>query len=114
MNVPSSSDYIEYLLDQLQLIGPVVSKPMFGSHGFFLDGLMFAIVIDDVLYLKVDDQSQKEFVALGLAPFRYPRGEKQISLGYYQAPDEVIDDGDALREWANRAFLAALQKRSIR
>ncbi len=32
--------------------GPVAVKRMFGGAGIYRDGLMFALVADDVLYLK--------------------------------------------------------------
>ncbi len=110
--MPSTPDFVEFLLDQLRLVGPVERRRMFGGHGYFLEGLMFAIVFDNVLYLKVDAPLRAEFEAMGLAPFSYSRGERQINLSYYQAPEEAMDDPEALRYWANRAFGAALYGRA--
>lgn len=100
-------EFIAFLLDPLQLMGPVVARRMFGGAGLFLDDLMFGLVSDRVLYLKVDSVSQPDFEALGLPPFQYPRAGKMINLSYHQAPEQCIDDSDALVDWANRAYAAA-------
>lgn len=105
-----STDIAHYL-DVLGVLGPVRARRMFGGHGLFLDGLMFALVLDDQLYLKADAHSQPEFLALGLAPFVYQRRGKPVSLSYWQAPDEVMDDPDAARHWGRLAFEAALRNR---
>ncbi|MDE2585460.1 MAG: TfoX/Sxy family protein, partial [Betaproteobacteria bacterium] len=61
-----SREYLDYLLESLAPLGRVVAKRMFGGTGLFLDGLMFAIVIDDQLWLKADDRNRAEFTALDL------------------------------------------------
>jgi DNA transformation protein len=47
-------EFVSYVVDMMQTIGPVYSKRMFGGHGIFLEGLMFALIADSVLYLKAD------------------------------------------------------------
>ncbi|MBD2858186.1 TfoX/Sxy family protein [Spongiibacter sp. KMU-158] len=84
---------------------------MFGGYGLFLDGLMFALVIEDTLYLKADEHSRVDFEDRDLPPFTYGRQGKQIALSYFQAPEEALDDSQMLADWANRAFAAALQAR---
>jgi len=49
-------EFVSYIVDLMQSMGPVYSKGMFGGHGIFLDGLMFGLVADNVLYLKTDKQ----------------------------------------------------------
>ena len=100
-------EFIAFLLDPLQLMGPVVARRMFGGAGLFLDGVMFALVSDRVLYFKVDASSVLDFEALGLPAFQYPRAGKMINLSYHQAPEQCLDDRDALVDWANRAYAAA-------
>jgi len=41
-------EFIEYLLEQMQDVGPVNARAMFGGHGIYHDGIMFALVTDDV------------------------------------------------------------------
>ena len=38
----------------MQTVRPVTAKAMFGEYGIFVDGLMFALIADSVIYLKID------------------------------------------------------------
>ena len=40
---------------------------MFGGAGVYADGVMFAIVVDDVFYLKADETSQRTFEGEGMS-----------------------------------------------
>lgn len=107
--MPSDSVFTHYLVEQLQWVGPVKCRRMFGGYGVFLEGLMFGLVFENTLYLKVDTASRQDFDALGLPPFTYARGGREIALSYYQTPDEALDDTEMLLVWANRAYAAAMR-----
>ena len=83
---------------------------MFGGAGIFRDGLMFALISgNDVLHLKVDAHSRPDFEAEGKGPFTYRRaGKPQALKTYYEAPERLLEDPEALAAWARRAFEAAL------
>ncbi|WP_432698688.1 TfoX/Sxy family protein [Marinobacterium sp. YM272] len=104
-----ASGFVNWVVDQLQLVGPVVARRMFGGYGLFIDGLMFAIVFDDLLYLKADAQSREAFIERGLGPFTYLRRGKPCSLSYYQVPDEVLESVELMRQWGNQAYGVALR-----
>ena len=65
---------------------------MFGGHGVYHEGLMFALVVDDVLYLKADAELAEQFEAKGLKRFQYVKRGKPMSMSYYQAPEGIYDD----------------------
>jgi len=96
--------FIELLRELLADIGPLGVRRMFGGTGLFADGLMFGIVIDDVLYLKADDATRGDFEAEGLAPFSYQRNGRAVDLSYWQIPERLLDDADEMRLWARRAM----------
>ena len=54
-------EFAAYIIDLMQAIGPVYSKRMFGGFGVFLDGMMFGLITDNILYLKADGENRKEF-----------------------------------------------------
>ena len=105
------SSFVDHLLGLLVDFAPVRAKRMFGGHGLFIDELMIAIVIDDVLYLKVDAGNRERFIERGLSPFEYHAKGKRVSLSYYRAPEEVLDESEVAIEWARSAFEAALRSR---
>ena len=104
----NSNEFLTYILELLAPLGQPVGRPMFGGHGIFNHGLMFAIVIDQQLYFKTDSNNIVEYVSRGLPPFVYQRRGKNVSLNYYQAPDEILDDSETLLPWAQHAYQAAL------
>ena len=103
------NEYVSYITDLMQTIGPVTAKRMFGGHGIFLEGLMFGIVVDDVLYFKADRDTKNLYSKRGLEAFKYCKQGKEITLSYYQAPEEVFDNIDDMKFWANMAYDTAVR-----
>ena len=104
---PEEKEFISYVVDLMQSIGPVSAKAMFGGYGIFLKGLMFGLVADSVLYLKADKETENEFSARELAAFTYHKKGKEFRMSYYQAPEEALEDGEEMNYWANKAYGAA-------
>ncbi len=102
------SEYVAFLLDVLQVIGPVTAKRMFGGYGIFLHGLMFALVVDDILYLKTNADTITDFTSRGLLPFSYQKQGKTQHINYYQCPEDALDDEEVMQVWANKAYHCAL------
>ncbi len=86
------------------------ARRMFGGHGMFLDGLMFALVAGDTLYLKVDDGNRDGYVAAGLQPFR-PFEDRPTTMSYFPVPEAVFEDQEGFDVWAREAYAAALRGR---
>lgn len=104
-------EYVSHVLDLLQDFGTVTAKPMFGGHGIYRDGIIFAIVVRGTLYFKADDTNRSRFIEKGLDCFTYIRKGKACSMSYYLAPDEVFEDSEELCGWAREAYAAALRAR---
>ncbi len=111
--MPVNEEYLDYVLDQLECIGEVTAKGMFGGVGLYHDGLFFGLIASGVLYFKVDDENRPEYEAAGAKPFQ-PYGEESYSMGYYEVPVDVLEDVDLLRTWATGAVSAAARKASSR
>lgn len=105
----NSNAYIAYLQDSLRGWADVSARRMFGGHGLFRAGLMFAIVVDDQLYLKADDQTAATFTEQGLERFSYMKKDRVCYINYYMAPESCLDDAEALQCWASSAYGAALR-----
>lgn len=89
---------------------------MFSGAGIFADGLMFGLIVRDVIYLKADETSIPDFEREGSAPFTYTRGRKigrptQHALPYWRLPERLYDDPDELAVWARQALAAAERKK---
>lgn len=98
--------FVDHVADLLAPLGATVRR-MFGGHGLFLDGLMFALVADDRLYFKADDENRALFEDAGSEPFTYLRRGKPASLSYFSAPDDALEDREVLLHWAGHGIAAA-------
>jgi len=105
----TEKEFALYIVELMQSIGPVHHKRMFGGYGVFLEGLMFGIIADNTLYLKADKETENEFKDKGLEPFTYEKKGKPVSLSYFQAPEETLEDYDEMNIWANKAYATALR-----
>ena len=105
----SEKEFSVYVIELMQSLGSVSAKAMFGGYGIFLNGLMFGLIADSVLYLKIDQETEDDFKSKGLEPFTYSKKGKEFKMSYYQAPEEVLEDSDEMHHWAAIAYNAALR-----
>jgi DNA transformation protein len=83
---------------------------MFGGVGIYAGELFFALIADDILYLKADEQTRAEFERRGLEPFR-PYGESGEVMHYYRVSEDILEDAEELRSWAGQAVEVARRAR---
>lgn len=110
----ASPEFCSHLVDLLSSLGTVSVRRMFGGAGLYHGGAMFALVFEDTLYLKVDDRNRPDFAAAGMAPFTYDTDSGQISMSYFEAPPEAMEDAELMRAWAQKSVAAALAAKSAR
>jgi len=106
----------DFIRDLFAPFGPVTVRRMFSGAGIFADGLMFGLIVRDVIYLKADETNRTDFEREGCAPFTYTRGRKsgrpsEHALPYWRLPERLYDDPDELAVWARRAFALAERKK---
>jgi DNA transformation protein len=95
--------FTAHLVDLFSPLGNIRARPMFGGTSLYCDGLIFGMTVNDVCYLKVDDENRPRFEALDLGPFTYEAHGKTMAMGYYQAPDSILDDPEEALDWAREA-----------
>ncbi len=78
---------------------------MFGGHCLYCDGTVFALIANNILYLKADRINRPEFEEHGMKPF-VPPGHPKLSMNYHTAPPETFEDSDAMKRWAGGAVEA--------
>ena len=101
---------IDWVEECLEPLGSLSKRAMMGGATLYLDGTVFAIVALDALWFKADATSDSIWDEAGCERFTYDFGNgKTGSMNYRRAPDDVHDDGDAMREWAGRAVEAGLR-----
>lgn len=48
----SNADFVQYIADQCDGAGEIVTKKMFGDYGIYCNGKIFGLICDDRFYLK--------------------------------------------------------------
>jgi DNA transformation protein and related proteins len=106
-----SDGFVAFVLEQLEAVDAITSKRMFGGVGVYAGDLFFALLDNDVLYLKVDDSNRADFEAAGAGPFR-PYGSGGGVMQYYEVPVAVLEDADELGGWAAKSIAVARAKKT--
>jgi DNA transformation protein and related proteins len=106
----------DFIVELFAPFGLVTVRRLFGGAGLFCEGLMFGLVFDGAIYLKVDDASIPHFEREGSVPFVYTRAKSRgrvgrHSLSYWRLPERLYDDPEELASWAQRAFAVARQRK---
>ena len=106
----------EFIRELFASFRPVTMKRLFGGAGLYAGELMFGLVFDGAIFLKVDDTSIPDFEREGSRPFVYTRAKSpgrvgRHSLSYWRLPERLYDDPDELAVWAERAFAIAERKK---
>ena len=96
-----TTDFRDFALEQLRRATPaaITHRAMFGGVGVYADGLFFALMADDLLYFKVDDETRPSFEARGMGPFLPYDDPARPMRGYWQLPGEILEDPAELERW---------------
>ena len=106
-----SPSFKTFVLDQLaRRIPSIRARSMFGGVGIYAADLFFALIAEDTLYFKVDESNRPDFEARNMGPFR-PFGDDGEVMQYYCVPEDLLDDPEALWEWAGKAIAVARRAR---
>ena len=90
---------------------------MFGGAGVYYRDVMFALISNETLYLKVDALNQEMFEAAGAERFHYKpqsgkNAGKAIAMSYWELPEELLDDPEALLDWSRASLDAAFRAKA--
>ena len=90
--------------DVLRRLDGVTARAMFGGHGLYLEGVIFGILADEVVYFKADESSRGQYEKLGSKPFSYEAARgKRVSMSYWEVPSKILEDADLVAEWARQS-----------
>jgi DNA transformation protein and related proteins len=104
------AQFVAHIVECLRGLGAVEPRRMFGGWGLYHQGVFFALVIRDTLYLKTDEQNRADFDARGLEAFSFQKRGETIVTAYRMAPEEALEDAGVMTKWARGAYAAALRK----
>lgn len=103
-------EFAQFVTELFSNLGRVSTRRMFGGRGVYCDGLMFALIHDEVVYLKADEVSRPRYEAAGCTPLVVPMRGKLVAMSYWRAPDDAMESPALAAPWARLAFESALRR----
>jgi len=107
-----------YLRDLFAGVGALTIRRMFGGAGVYVDGVMFAAIMDGALHIKTDETLAAELKQLGSRPFiftasRGPNAGRPVEMSYWRLPETAFDDPEDATSWGRRALAVARKKAKL-
>lgn len=89
-----------------QVVEPeVICKFMFGGPCLYLNSKIFAIIDQDKLWLRKNQNNQDQFARLGLEQYIYTSKNNSTSMKmrYFAVPLEILENLEQFKIWLNTA-----------
>jgi DNA transformation protein len=112
--MPVSDGFRDFVVEQLeQCARDIRAKRMFGAVGIYAGESFFAVIDNDRLYFKVDDQTRPTYEAAGMGPAPLGTDDGRVVTGYYEVPPGALEAPEELRHWMREA-VAVAQRAAVR
>jgi DNA transformation protein len=101
---------LTWVQEALEPLGTVTMRKMMGGATLYLDGIVFAILDEDELWFKADEESNAAWDEAGCARFTVTFKDGRVdTMNYRRAPSDVYDEPEAMQRWAALALEAGLR-----
>ena len=108
------TQYLAYILEQLEGLGRLRSRRMFGGVGLYSGELFFGLIDDDTVFFKSDASNSADYIARNMPRFMPFPTRPEAVLAYHQVPADIIEDGEALGIWARKSVAVALASQAAK
>ena len=103
---------LAFAVDLFSDMGRVEARRMFGGAGLYAGGVMFGLIDDEVIYLKVDESLKAAMVAAGARSWIYterkgPKAGIPQQTSYWSLPESALDDPQEACAWGRRSLAVA-------
>ena len=97
--------------EALEPMGRLSMRRMMGGATLYLDGIVFAIIVDGELWLKSDAEADAFWDAVSPERFTVTFKDGKIdSMNYRRAPSDAYDDAEALQRLATVSLEAGRRR----
>jgi DNA transformation protein len=100
--------FLGYILEQLESLGRLRSRRMFGGVGLYSGELFFGLIDDDTVFFKSDATNSADYIARNMPRFMPFPARPEAVMAYYQVPADIIEDAESLVNWARKSVAVAL------
>jgi DNA transformation protein and related proteins len=103
-----NSTFVKNALEAMATVAPITYRRIFNGVGIYHLGVQFAIILQDNLYFRANEDSRCLFEAK-LMPAFQPRGADMVESFFFQLPEDVLQKPDELKYWMRIAVEASHQ-----
>jgi TfoX/Sxy family transcriptional regulator of competence genes len=112
MSTGPSLEKAREIAGHIDSLGPITVARFFGGAGLAAQGVQFAFVMGETVYLRTDETTRPEFEALGAVPFEYVGANGIVTVtSYYEVPQTIVAEARELDRWAATAHRIAVARR---
>jgi DNA transformation protein len=103
---------LAFAVDLFSKMGRVEARRMFGGAGLYAGGVMFGLIDDDIIFLKVDETLRADLAAAGARSWIYterkgPKAGIPQETSYWSLPESALDDPEEACAWGVRSLAVA-------
>jgi len=95
----TNQEFVDFVLDQIEIGGEITAKKMFGEYGVFCDKKIFALICDNKLFIK-PTVAGREFIGIPVEAPPYPGAKLSFLIG-----DKLED-----RDWLSQLIRITLKE----
>jgi DNA transformation protein len=82
---------------------------MFGGWGIYKEGVMFGLVDEGELFLKVGESNRAECEAMGCLPYVYVRKDgRRVTMSFWSVPEGMLESPAEILRLAEQSHAAAV------
>ena len=105
-----ASRFAANVVDLLAPLGAIHHRRFFSGQGIVCGDVQFGMILQGVLYLRVDAELAARMQKRGAQPFVYGTRKRDVTVAsYYSVPEECLDDEYTFVVWARQSLAIARQ-----
>ncbi|WP_121626879.1 TfoX/Sxy family protein [Poseidonibacter antarcticus] len=104
-----SENFIEFVLDQLSQLDGISTRKMFGGLAIYQYRVIFALISDDMVYLKVYKTTIEKYLQADSKPLQ-PFPNRPAVKSYYEVPVDILEDSEKFTKWVEESLFAQKEK----
>ncbi|MGB3610138.1 MAG: TfoX/Sxy family protein [Cellvibrio sp.] len=100
-----STHYVARAIECMARVAPVSYRRIFHGVGVYHRSVLFALIVNDRLYFRVDEHSRALYEQQGLRPFQ-PAAAERAESAFYEVPESILEQPSVLLQWMRTAVEA--------
>jgi DNA transformation protein len=110
--MPTQSAFLTQVLEKLAPHGPIKSRAMFGGYGIYYKEVIFAVIVENELYFRIDDKNRADYEKYDSKPFAYEGKNKVVVMPYLTLPEAVLKKPQLLKAYIEASYEASIRAKA--